>query len=111
VPPGITHLAIDSRTFVLRNELAKSSPGEEPSSGGRVTALMHGVLLEVLVRPGDRVTRGTRVAVLEAMKMQHDILAPVDGEIIAVDVTAGMQVAADDLLIAIRVDDGAAVAT
>ena len=38
----------------------------------RVTAPMHGMLVEVLVNEGDRVNKGDKLAILEAMKMQHE---------------------------------------
>ena len=103
--PGIVHLARERRTLTLRNELMFAGVAEEASAGGRISAPMHGVLLEVCVKPGERVGKGTRLAVLEAMKMQHELLSSVDGEVRAVAVTAGMQVAADELLIDIEVDE------
>jgi len=39
---------------------------------------MHGTVPEVFVEPGQSGSAGTRLAVLEAMKMQHDILVPVN---------------------------------
>ena len=104
VPPGILHLAIGSRTLALRNELAYSSLADEQSRGGRITAVMHGVLVEVFVQPGDRVGKGSRLAILEAMKMQHELHSEVEGEVVLVAAIAGTQVAADDLLIEIRMD-------
>ncbi|MBK6288185.1 MAG: acetyl-CoA carboxylase biotin carboxylase subunit [Gammaproteobacteria bacterium] len=103
--PGIVHLARGRRTLVLRNELMFAGMAEESSAGGRVSAPMHGVLLEVFVKPGERVARGTRLAVLEAMKMQHELLSSVNGEVREVAATAGTQVTADDLLIDIEVDE------
>jgi geranyl-CoA carboxylase alpha subunit len=99
------HLARDRHTVTLRNELAVAGAGEEAAAGGRVVAPMHGVVLEVLVEAGQRVGRGERLAVLEAMKMQHELLSPVDGEVSAVAVAAGAQVAADDLLIDIALGE------
>ena len=43
--------------------------------------------------------------VLEAMKMQHELLSSVNGEVREVAATAGTQVTADDLLIDIEVDE------
>jgi geranyl-CoA carboxylase alpha subunit len=105
VSPGVVHVGIDSRTLTFRNELAYSHLNDEQGSGGRIKAIMHGVLLEVCVQPGDRVAKGSRLAVLEAMKMQHELRSEVAGEVTLVAVLAGAQVAADDLLIEICVDD------
>jgi geranyl-CoA carboxylase alpha subunit len=103
-PPGTLHLALGRRTLVLRNELAQAGLPEERAVGGRVHAVMHGVLLEVFVQPGDRVVPGTRLAILEAMKMQHELRADVAGEVTLVAARAGAQVAADDLLVEIAVE-------
>lgn len=46
-----------------------------------MSAPMPGVILQVLVGAGDRVTRGQALLVLEAMKMEHQITAPYDGAI------------------------------
>ena len=63
---------------------------------------MHGTLLEVCVKSGDAVKSGDRLAVLEAMKMQHDILSDVDGTVTTVYAIPGSQTAADILLIEIE---------
>ena len=46
---------------------------------GLVRAPMHGKVLAVLVEPGATVTRGQRLAIIEAMKMEHALTAPIDG--------------------------------
>ena len=62
-----------------------------------------------LVAPGATVTRGTRLLVLEAMKMQHEVRAEIDGLVTAVHCEAGRQVAADELILEIEpADDDAA---
>jgi len=99
---GTIHLAADGRTrrFVNRRMLA---PGvDEEAGGGCVLAPMHGLLVELTVAVGDSVEQGQRLAVLEAMKMQHEICAPVEGTVRAVHCQAGRQVGADDLLIEIE---------
>ena len=68
-------------------------------------APMHGLLLEVMVSPGDKVVKGQTLAVLEAMKMHYEILAEVDGTVEEVSAVAGSQVAVDDLLIEIKEKD------
>ena len=52
-------------------------------------APMPGVVLKVLVATGERVTKGTPLVILEAMKMEHQIHAPYDGIIRAVNCTVG----------------------
>ena len=61
--------------------------------GGTVTAPMHGKVLALMVKAGAPVTRGQRVALIEAMKMEHTLTAPSDGTVADVAVKVGDQVA------------------
>jgi 3-methylcrotonyl-CoA carboxylase alpha subunit len=60
---------------------------------GIIKAPMHGKVLAILVEQGARVTKGERVAVVEAMKMEHALLAPSDGTVSDIAATVGAQVA------------------
>jgi 3-methylcrotonyl-CoA carboxylase alpha subunit len=62
-------------------------------AGGTVTSPFHGKVLELLVDVGDIVRKGERLAVIEAMKMEHAILAPIDGVVAQVAAAVGQQVA------------------
>jgi 3-methylcrotonyl-CoA carboxylase alpha subunit len=53
--------------------------GEAPAELGRLTAPMPGKVVSFAVKAGDRVQRGQALAVMDAMKMEHTIAAPVDG--------------------------------
>ena len=63
---------------------------------------MPGNILKVLVKAGDSVKKGTLLCVLEAMKMENEILAPADGTIDTVAVTPGSTVATDAVLVTYR---------
>jgi len=78
-------------------------PGEEIPTGG-LTAPMPGVVLEVRATPGDTVTAGQTLVVLEAMKMEHHMNAPADGVIAEVRVVEGGQVDNGELLIVFESD-------
>ncbi|MEQ3651673.1 biotin carboxylase N-terminal domain-containing protein [Hyphomonas sp.] len=67
--------------------------------GDTVSAPMPGKLLAVHVKPGDTVTKGDPVAVMEAMKMEHTLPAPRDGVVESVEAAAGDQVAEGDILV------------
>jgi biotin carboxyl carrier protein len=54
-----------------------------------MSAPMPGIVLKILVGPGDVVTKGTPLVILEAMKMEHSIAATRDGKIVAVNCTEG----------------------
>ncbi len=101
---GLIHLAMGGTSFTLRNAFAASALGDEAGGGGRVAAPMHGQILEVFVSEGQAVRKGDRLAVLEAMKMQHQITAEVDGTVSAVLCKPGTQVPAGELLVEIEVD-------
>jgi 3-methylcrotonyl-CoA carboxylase alpha subunit len=73
-------------------------------SGGGLTAPMPGKVLEVLVETGQNVTEGQALLVLEAMKMEHRILAPKDGEITAIHFHAGDQVTGGALLLDLQTE-------
>jgi 3-methylcrotonyl-CoA carboxylase alpha subunit len=60
---------------------------------GLVKAPMHGKVLAIFVAQGASVTKGERVAIVEAMKMEHALLAPLDGTVTEVSAEVGAQVA------------------
>ncbi|MEO3869322.1 biotin carboxylase N-terminal domain-containing protein [Nonomuraea sp. B12E4] len=69
---------------------------------GSLLAPMPGSVSRVEVAPGDRVTKGQAVLVLEAMKMEHRIAAPADGVVSGVHVEQGQQVDAGAVLAIIQ---------
>jgi len=50
---------------------------------------MNGTIVDVKVKVGDKVTNGTVIAVLEAMKMENDIVSDRDGVVASINVTKG----------------------
>ncbi|MEV4805196.1 biotin carboxylase N-terminal domain-containing protein [Nonomuraea sp. NPDC049421] len=77
----------------------------EHTAPGSLLAPMPGSVLRVEVAPGDRVTKGQTVLVLEAMKMEHRITAPADGVVSGVHVEKGRQVDAGEVLAIIQEGD------
>jgi 3-methylcrotonyl-CoA carboxylase alpha subunit len=77
---------------------------ELDATGGRLTAPMPGKIIEVTARPGQRVKRGEALLVLEAMKMEHTIVAPADGIIDGVHFSPGDLVEEGAALIAFSAD-------
>ena len=71
----------------LHDALAAARPAE--TAGGRLTAPMPGKIIEVKVTPGQTVSRGAPLIVLEAMKMEHSIAAPADGRVTGVRFAVG----------------------
>jgi len=90
----------EDAVYVLRNgrqTVVRTAPparyDAEGAEGGAVTAPMHGKLLALLVANGETVRKGQRLAILEAMKMEHALVAPVDGVVADVLASPGKQVA------------------
>ena len=67
-----------------------------------IKAPMPGKIIDVLVREGATVLRGEPLVILEAMKMQNEILSPVNGVIVKVSAKANTNVMKDDLLVEIK---------
>ena len=104
---GQLHCSIQGRGAFFKDLIILDGAIDEAVGGGRVIAPMHGLLLEVLVKPGDEVVKGQTLAILEAMKMHYEIKAEIDGIVEEVSAVAGKQVAADDVLIEINQDQDA----
>lgn len=73
----------------------------EAGSGTKVPAPMPGTVLDIKVNVGDKVSANQVVAVLEAMKMENDIVTPVAGTVTAVNATKGQAVNSGDALITV----------
>jgi len=67
-----------------------------------VKAPMPGNLIKVNVKPGDTVKKGDVLCVLEAMKMENDIMAPADGTVATVEAVQGSSVATDAVLVTLN---------
>ncbi|WP_051297934.1 acetyl/propionyl/methylcrotonyl-CoA carboxylase subunit alpha [Brevibacterium album] len=81
------------RRRITRREAAAA----QAASG--LTAPMQGTIVTVDVAPGDRVSAGDRLAVIEAMKMEQPLKAPNDAVVRAVAVSAGSAVRSGDVLV------------
>ena len=62
---------------------------DEIAGGGAVKAMMPGRVVRIMVSKGDAVQKGSGLLILEAMKMENEIQAPVDGVVDAIFVSAG----------------------
>lgn len=90
----------DREAYVLRNGRQtrvrlkdfSTSSAAAASGDGVIKAPMHGRVLELLAAVGERVTQGQRLAVIEAMKMEHTLRAPFAGVVRQVSVSTGAQV-------------------
>ncbi len=95
-------LATDQSEVTLTNTDLIPPESAEDAQGGKVQAPMHGQLVSLLVEGEQSVEKDQRLAVFEAMKMQHEILAPVAGVVQQVNGQVGQQMAAGDVIMVIE---------
>ena len=84
------------------------APGQataERSTGDAVIAPMPGIVTQVRVSVGDHVAAGDRIAVMEAMKMEHVLRAPRAGEIANIAVAQGDHVEAGAVMVSLVAQD------
>mgnify|MGYP006281595621 CR=1 FL=1 len=86
---------------VLR-EPQKNIDKKESSSKTELKAPLPGVIVEVVVREGDKVSQGQKLLVMEAMKMENEIKAEKDGEITSIKVSQGQSVLQEEVLIEMK---------
>ena len=78
------------------------APAAAPAGGEQVTSPMPGTILAINVAAGDTVKRGQVLMVLEAMKMENEIMCPCDGKIASVNTSKGASVESGTLLCVIQ---------
>jgi pyruvate carboxylase len=79
----------------------RAQPKADPNQPGQIGAPIPGVVSTVAVELNQKLTKGDRLLVMEAMKMQSTIYAPLSGIVTQLLVTPGQQVEAKDLLLVI----------
>ncbi|HRK25583.1 MAG TPA: carbamoyl-phosphate synthase subunit L, partial [Beijerinckiaceae bacterium] len=109
---GFVAVTTDDGVLALRNgrqtEVRRHDPLavdfdalDVPEGGALIKAPMHGKLIALYVKPGDVVAKGARLAVVEAMKMEHALTAPRDGLVVEVASHVGQQVSEGAKLVVI----------
>ena len=88
----------DERTHMLSG-LAHTRATQNTAN---IQAPMPGLVVNILVQPGDTVTQNQTVVVLEAMKMENDLPAPTSGIVKEVRISKGQTVDQDEVLITIE---------
>ena len=87
-------------------EAEKEEVKEEVSEGTGeevvIKAPMQGTILKVLVEVGTKVKKNDHLCILEAMKLENEIVSPVDGVIAKVEISKGQTVNNQDLMFVIR---------
>ena len=81
---------------------APATPKAPASSGSegnvKITSPMPGKIISVKASPGQAVKKGEVILILEAMKMENEIVAPEDGTVSSINVTDGQSIESGDLL-------------
>jgi biotin carboxyl carrier protein len=93
-------LHYEGKEYHLSEAGQRRRPASEPS--GDLRAPMAGKIIQVLVQPGDTVTAGAPLLILEAMKMEQQITAPKDGVVDQILCKENEQVAAGAELVVLR---------
>ena len=94
---------VDDFSPLTYGQAAAPAPAAAPvvapaGAGESVTAPMPGNVLDVLVAVGAKVSAGDAVVLLEAMKMENEIVAPCDGTVTSISVKKGDVVDTDAVL-------------
>ena len=79
-----------------------AAPAAPAAGGEKVTSPMPGTILSVNVAAGDAVKRGQVLMILEAMKMENEIMCPRDGRIVSVSAAKGAAVESGTVLCVIQ---------
>ena len=86
-------------------EVKETKPSAEKSAGtgkaAELRAPLPGVIIQVMVRPGDEVTVGQTLCTLETMKMENAIKTETGGKVASVNIAPGQSVLQDEVLIVI----------
>jgi geranyl-CoA carboxylase alpha subunit len=96
-------LSTETLSLIASDRSAGTSNERKRSGGAEVVAPMHGKVIDLAVEVGEQVLEGQKIAVLEAMKMQYQLVAEANGIVKTIFVNAGKQVAANDILVEIEV--------
>lgn len=82
---------------------AAAAPAAAPAGEGeKIASPMPGTILDIKVNVGDTVKKGQILMILEAMKMENEIMAGADGQVTSIGVTKGASVQTGDMLCTIK---------
>ncbi|NDJ59876.1 MAG: biotin/lipoyl-binding protein [Chloroflexi bacterium] len=96
--PDLGWIAAGRGQYDLTIHDLEAVAGARGRGDGRVKAPIPGLITRVLVEPGETVTAGQPIAMLEAMKMENELRAPTDGVVAALHVSVGQSVVRSEVL-------------
>lgn len=94
-------------SFNQHDPRQRGSASQTVASSGSVTAQMPGKVLSISVSPGETVSKGQNLLLMESMKMELALDAPFDGQVVSVSVTTGQMVSQGENLVTIEPVDEA----
>lgn len=98
----LNEVPVAGRSETAPRTSTTAPPKPRPSQPGHVTAAMPGSVVDVLVAVGDKVKAGDGVLVIEAMKMESEVQAPIAGVVVNVFAKKGDAVTPDMVLVDIQ---------
>jgi len=101
--PGAMTVSRGGIVHSFQNTIAVPIATRETNASGEIVSLMPGLVLDVMVKVGATVAQGDILAVIETMKMQHEVRTQVDGVVRDVTAAIGDQVTAGASLLNIEV--------
>lgn len=102
---GESVLFMDGESWVFRAPVADDEVQEGAASDEKVLAVMPGQIIHIAVAVGDVVERGQRLLVIEAMKTEMTINAPLAGTVVELNAEYGRQVTEGTLLVRVQKGD------
>lgn len=96
-------LVLNGKTIALSARKARQSSSDQ-GGDNELTTPMPGKIIKVFVSEGQKISKGSKLYAMEAMKMEHTIMAPYDTEVEKVFYQEGDQVEANVMVVQIKVD-------
>jgi geranyl-CoA carboxylase alpha subunit len=101
------YLQAFGQSWPIRDITHQPAAGSNGAGSGHILASMDGAIIDVLAEPGQRISQGDILAILEAMKMEHPVKADRDGIVSSVLTKKGDQVKRNQLLVEISAEEEA----
>ena len=94
---------VEKPAEIIEKKPEMPSPTAVVSTGSiKVTAPLPGTVIKIGIQLGQKVKRGEVLLILEAMKMENEIVSPSDGEIASIHVTEGCRVNGGEMMISLK---------
>ncbi len=102
---GVIQIHEEGRRYKtkLTKKYAERKAWKEPNPN-EINSIIPGSVTEILVKEGDKVKRGEKLLIYEAMKMKNIIAAPFDAEIVKINIEIGSKLPKGHLLIMLKAE-------